>query len=79
MGHKRSNSKKFFKWVDENFGYGTENYTQEQLNDLRKFLRSATSDNFGDIERESLTKIVKKINTLDRNTVFEVHDELEGY
>ena len=80
MGHTRKqNTKSFFKWVDKNFGYGTQSYNKEQLDELRKFLKVATSDNFGYVERESLVKIIKKINKLDRDTVFNIHDELEGY
>jgi len=78
MSHTRK-SKQFFKWVDKNFGFGTESYTQEQLDALRKFIRIVTSDKFGDVERESLTKILKKINKLDKDTIFEIYDELEGY
>ena len=70
---------KFFKWVDANFGLGgTENYNPEQLNDLRKFIKSVCSPGFGWAERNTLPKILKKLNSLDDNTRDEIHDLLEG-
>jgi hypothetical protein len=73
-------SEKFFKWVDTNFGVGgTTNYNPEQLNDLRKFIKSVCSPDFGFAERDTLPKILEKLISLDADARDEIYDMLEGF
>lgn len=70
-------AEKTFKWIDRNFGIGgVENYTDEQVESLRKFLRAFFSSDFGEAERESLVEIAKKLNKLDRETREDMQDAM---
>jgi len=73
--------KSVIKWIGKNFGFGIENYNEGQIVTLFQFVKNACSDDYGNVERQSLENILEYLNKLDYQTRQELYDYLKemGY